>query len=136
MIDLRELDQFRVPLPDVFKMVPDYDRSRNGAFVIYRQQVVGVRYSVRSPIVPTTTAAALRIIAANGGGWDHVSVSLVDRCPTWDEMEHVKRLFFKPDETAMQLHVPPSDHINRHPYVLHLWRPHRCAIPMPPKNYV
>lgn len=65
----------------------------------------------------------LRIIASNGAGWDHVSVSLPDRCPTWDDMEYVRKLFFKPDETVMQLHVPESDHINNHPYCLHLWRP-------------
>ena len=64
----------------------------------------------------------LRIIASNQGGWDHVSVSREDRIPLWTEMEQVKRLFFKDDETAMQLHVPPSEHINVHPNCLHLWR--------------
>lgn len=54
----------------------------------------------------------LRVIASSGDGWDHVSVSLPDRTPTWEEMEHVKRLFFRDDETAMQLHVPPGEHIN------------------------
>lgn len=65
----------------------------------------------------------LRVFASDGMGWDHVSVSLRTRCPTWDEMEMVKRLFFKPDETAMQLHVPESDHINDFEFCLHLWRP-------------
>jgi hypothetical protein len=51
-------------------------------------------------------------------------------------MEYVKRAFFKDDETAMQLHVPPTQHINNHPYVLHLWRPVKVAIPMPPKEAV
>lgn len=74
----------------------------------------------------------LRVIAAAGMGWDHVSVSRADRTPTWDEMEYAKRVFFKDDETAMQLHVPPSDHVNCHPYCLHLWRPHDVAIPRPP----
>jgi hypothetical protein len=75
----------------------------------------------------------LHIIASWGGGWDHVSVSLHDRCPTWDEMERVKRAFFLDGETAMQLHVPVKDHINVHPYCLHLWRPHEGSIPLPPK---
>lgn len=75
---------------------------------------------------------ALKVIASSGGGWDHVSVSLPDRCPTWEEMEAVKRLFFREDETAMQLHVPATDHISFHPYCLHLWRPHDAAIPRPP----
>jgi hypothetical protein len=79
-----------------------------------------------------TSNATLRVIAASGEGWDHVSVSLPHRTPTWAEMEAVKRLFFNPDETAMQLHVPPAEHINRHEFVLHLWRPHDREIPRPP----
>jgi hypothetical protein len=67
----------------------------------------------------------LRIIASWTGGWDHVSVSLPNRCPTWEEMEKVKRAFFKETEYAMQLHVPPSEHRNYHPYCLHIWRPHK-----------
>lgn len=78
----------------------------------------------------------LRVIASAGDGWDHVSVSLPDRPPSWEEMEHVKRLFFRDDETAMQLHVPPADHINHHPNCLHLWRPHEGAIPRPPAYLV
>jgi hypothetical protein len=75
----------------------------------------------------------LRIIASVGGGWDHLSVSTRKRCPTWLEMEAVKRMFFKPDEVAMQLHVPPTDHISVHPHCLHIWRPHLGEIPLPPK---
>ena len=52
-------------------------------------------------------------------------------------MEHVKRAFFKDDETAMQLHVPPSDHVNHHPHCLHLWRPNDGRdIPRPPAIFV
>jgi hypothetical protein len=76
--------------------------------------------------------AELRVIATAGEGWDHVSVSRANRCPNWPEMEQIKRLFFATVETAMQLHVPPSDHISVHPYCLHLWRPHDVEIPRPP----
>jgi hypothetical protein len=79
----------------------------------------------------------LKILASTGGDWDHVSVSCKDRVPTWDEMQQVHRAFFKDDEVAMQLHLPPSDHINVHPFVLHLWRPRRGQkIPLPPKEFV
>ncbi len=78
----------------------------------------------------------LRVIATpasdpEGEGWDHVSVSLEGRTPNWREMEHVKRMFFKEDEWAMQLHAPPAKHISIHPYVLHLWRPSHQPIPIP-----
>lgn len=78
----------------------------------------------------------IRIIFSWDEGWDHVSVSLPDRCPTWEEMEWVKRAFFRDTETAMQLHVPISDHISFHPYCLHLWRPQRKKIPRPPAALV
>ena len=78
----------------------------------------------------------LFVIASTGFGWDHVSVSTRTRCPTWGEMEYVKRMFFEDHETAMQLHVPPSDHVNCHPYCLHLWRPQEFEIPRPPPEFV
>jgi hypothetical protein len=80
--------------------------------------------------------APLRVVASSGEGWDHVSVSRQNRCPNWPEMEFIKRAFFKDDETAMQLHVPPSDHISIHPFCLHLWRPHGVEIPRPPSIMV
>jgi hypothetical protein len=73
----------------------------------------------------------LRVIASEGLGWDHVSVSLLSRCPTWTEMDHICRLFFRDDETVMQLHVPTRDHISFHEYCLHLWRPQQAEIPRP-----
>jgi hypothetical protein len=80
--------------------------------------------------------ADLVVIASSGEGWDHVSASRSNRCPNWSEMEQVKRVFFRDDETAMQLHVPPSDHVNNHPYTLHLWRPLDREIPRPPSIMV
>ncbi|MFA7585565.1 MAG: hypothetical protein WCY11_05115 [Novosphingobium sp.] len=79
---------------------------------------------------------ALNIIACNGEGWDHVSVSRPLRTPSWAELEHIKRLFFREDEVAIQLHVPSHDHVNIHPNCLHLWRPHDMDIPLPPKEFV
>jgi hypothetical protein len=77
-------------------------------------------------------AHRLAIMFSNGEGWEHVSVSTPDRCPTWDELEKVKRRFWAPEDTVMQLHVPPAEHRNVHPYCLHLWRPTALEIPRPP----
>lgn len=65
----------------------------------------------------------LRVIVSDGGGWDHVSVSLANRTPTWEEMCYVKDLFFRSDEVVMQLHPAKSEYVNFHPHCLHLWRP-------------
>lgn len=78
----------------------------------------------------------IRVIVSTGEGWDHVSVSLAHRCPRYEEMKMVKRLCFKPDEWAFELHAPPSKHISIHPYVLHLWRPQNVPIPLPDEKMV
>lgn len=44
----------------------------------------------------------LRAIASDGGGWEHVSVSRSDRCPTWEEMCQVKALFWDGDDCVVQ----------------------------------
>ena len=65
--------------------------------------------------------------------WEHVSVSLPNRCPNWFEMDFIKDIFWLETETVMQLHVPKADHRCLHPYCLHLWRPTRgVEIPRPP----
>jgi hypothetical protein len=89
-------------------------------------------FSLPSPV----DGHPLNVIAASNVGWDHVSVSRTDRCPTWEEMEFIKHKFFQGHETAMQLHVPASDHVNAHPFCLHLWRPLQGAIPRPPSFLV
>jgi hypothetical protein len=108
--DLRKLDCYRVDHP-----VRGWGGKGEGAFLIPHDGLL------------------LRVLATSDMEWDHVSVSLKeDRCPTWEEMEFIKRLFFRDDETAMQLHVPEVEHINCNPYVLHLWRPQNEVIPRPP----
>lgn len=64
----------------------------------------------------------LQIIASDGQSWDHVSVSLENRCPTWDEMQRIKELFFDDNETVVQFHPRKSRYVNQMPYCLHLWK--------------
>jgi hypothetical protein len=68
--------------------------------------------------------------------WEHVSVSTDMRCPVWEEMCFVKDLFWPEDEAVMQIHPPSHDYVNHHPYCLHLWRPMRVKIPLPPSILV
>ena len=115
MRNLYLLDAWRDTSPEVFALEFTGDETC-GAFLL------------PSPI----DKAPLYVIASSGMGWDHVSVSRANRCPDWPEMDHIKRLFFQDDETAMQLHVPPADHLSFHPNCLHLWRPQNVEIPRPP----
>jgi hypothetical protein len=77
-----------------------------------------------------------RVIASDGEGWEHVSVSLPDRVPTWDEMCAIKALFWGDDACVMQLHPPRADWVNNHSRCLHLWRPVDLPIPRPPSLMV
>jgi hypothetical protein len=89
--------------------------------------------------------ALLRVIASDGKpcegepeaeGWEHVSVSVATRCPTWEEMSHVKELFWADDECVVQFHPPKAEHINYMPYCLHLWRHVERKFTLPPSILV
>lgn len=80
----------------------------------------------------------LKIIAsgAEETGWEHVSISTPRRPPNWQEMCFVKDLFWDAEECVMQLHPPKSQYVNNHPHCLHLWRPLKIEIPLPPSILV
>ena len=65
----------------------------------------------------------LGAILSVGGGWDHIAVSYIARTPTYQEMKLVKRLCFRDDEWAYELHPPPDKYVSIHGNALHLWRP-------------
>lgn len=68
--------------------------------------------------------------------WEHVSVSLKNRIPNWKEMCFVKSLFWDDEDCVMQFHPAKSNYVNLHERVLHLWRPNKKEIPMPPLVFV
>lgn len=74
----------------------------------------------------------LFVMSSNALGWDHVSVSLKHRVPTWEEMCYVKNLFFEDEETVIQYHPPKSKYINQNKNVLHLWRQQEVEYELPP----
>lgn len=75
----------------------------------------------------------LQVISSDGLGWEHVSVSLRNRNPNWDEMCFIKAMFWDEEDCVVQYHPPKSEYVNVHPHCLHLWRPTDDRIPRPPK---
>lgn len=71
------------------------------------------------------------VVASDGMGWEHVSVSRLDRCPTWDEMCQIKDMFWDADDCVVQYHPPKREYVNIHPFCLHLWRPLDVELPQP-----
>jgi hypothetical protein len=92
-----------------------------------------------------TPKGRLRVVASDGiggehadqmppeaVGWEHVSVSLATRCPTWPEMCLVKDLFWTETQVVVQFHPAKAQYVDIHPYTLHLWRHLTEPFPMPP----
>lgn len=74
----------------------------------------------------------LHVIVSDELGWDHVSISLENRCPTWDEMSYIKTLFFKDNETVVQYHPEKTKYINLANTCLHLWKSTEFEYCLPP----
>lgn len=68
--------------------------------------------------------------------WEHVSVSLPSRCPTWSEMCFVKELFWGENETVLQFHPARKQYVNIHEFVLHLWKKDGTDHELPPRMAV
>ena len=75
----------------------------------------------------------IRIIASDGLGWKHVSVSIIgsSMTPSWSMMCQVKDLFWEPADWVMQFHPAQSEYVNNHPGCLHLWQPVGKDFPKP-----
>ena len=96
------------------RMGSDESYGNNGAFAIGR----------------------LHIIASDDYGWQHVSVSLSDRAPRWNEMCRVKDIFWDEEDCVIQYHPSKSEYVNCHPNCLHLWLPVDVSFPIPPSIFV
>lgn len=74
----------------------------------------------------------LNFIMSWGAGFEHCSVSMPTRCPSWEQMCAIKDAFWNDDEVCMQLHPAKKNYVNNHPYCLHIWKPINEKIPLPP----
>ncbi len=110
-------EKFRLKNPKNPMMRSDESNGNNGVFQFKRN---GIKFT---------------IIASDGMGWEHVSISTAKRCPTWKEMCAIKALFWDPEDCVVQYHPPESEYVNFHPYTLHLWR-YDGGFPMPPSVMV
>lgn len=105
---------YQYPTTELLEFLTDVFNGNNGAFQIKGRK--GRRFNV---------------VASDGSGWEHVSVSCADRCPTWEEMCWIKEMFWDDEDCVIQYHPPKKDYVNMHPFCLHLWRPTDREIPIP-----
>lgn len=81
-------------------------------------------------------------------GWEHVSIHInnciltkngienISEVPNYKDILIIKNIFWKENETVFHYFPSKELHINIHPYTLHLWKPKKTKIPMPPKELV
>ena len=105
--------------------VPNKFRVRTGAMASSEENGNNGMF-----VVTLRNNQKVNVIASDGLGWEHVSVSRKDRTPTWDEMCQVKALFWEESDCVVQYHPAKKDYINIHNHCLHLWRTE--GIPTPP----
>jgi hypothetical protein len=59
--------------------------------------------------------------AHNGVDWWHLSMSRAKQLPSWGELTRAKELWLGPKAHAVQVLSNDDEHINIHPFCLHLW---------------
>lgn len=104
-------------------MASDKTDGNNGAFFV----------PARPGRPPFKVIASDGAIEPDPQAWEHVSVSLPDRCPTWEEMCAIKSLFWGDEDLVLQYHPPRSEWVSNHRFCLHLWRPVGLQLPKPPQ---
>lgn len=69
-------------------------------------------------------------------GWEHLSVSMPGKTPTWDQMCVMKDIFWNKNETCIEYHPKEEDYVNNHEHCLHIWKPTEQELPTPPSILV
>lgn len=82
------------------------------------------------------TGKWLNFIFSYQMGWEHLSVSMPSRTPTWEQMCVMKDIFWNKDETCVEYHPREEDYVNNHKHCLHIWRPTHESLPTPPSILV
>lgn len=112
--------------------VPSKYRFRDKTHILGSDDSIGNNGAFFIPIDSFT----LHAIASDAMGWEHVSVSLPNRCPNWREMCLIKSIFWDEEDVVVQYHPKKSEYVNVHNFCLHLWRPINKTLPCPPKILV
>lgn len=84
--------------------------------------------------IPLKTGHRAYVTAERTAEWEHVAVSLLRSCPSWEEMCEIKDFFWNEEETVIQFHPKKSEYVNICKTCLHLWRPVNVELPLPPKK--
>ena len=82
------------------------------------------------------TGKWLNFIFSYQMGWEHLSVSMPSRTPTWEQMCIMKDIFWNKNEACVEYHPREEGYVNNHKHCLHIWRPTHEPLPTPPSILV
>jgi hypothetical protein len=77
----------------------------------------------RSTVLVTEAPAmpVVRVQRMDGHDWIHASIAHADELPSYDELVQLKQAVWGDVGFAYQVFAAAADHVNHHPYALHLW---------------
>ena len=61
------------------------------------------------------------LIELDNKAWLHVSVSREHKIPSYQDLLFAKNTLIGAEKKAIQVFPPATEHVNIHPYCLHLW---------------
>ena len=96
-----------------------YESIKSPSGEAFREIVTGLRV-----IVTDSTEVDGRL-------WRHISFSRGDRMPSYDDMLEAKRAFAGAHRSAVMILPKDKDHVNCHPYCLHLFALLEGSWPLP-----
>ena len=109
------------------RIVPEKYRVKSGIWKTNEGDSFGLFF-----VSYKTNKTPLKVIAApSDSEWQHVSISLPNRCPTHEEMSFIKDLFWTKDDTVVHFFPKKDEYVNNHRFCLHLWR-HSNGHQLPP----
>lgn len=87
-------------------------------FSMVIEKIDGFMYKSKSRGLTVIQSESTEI---DGHKWLHTSYSRKSRIPTYEDTVFIKNNFIGKDKKAVMIFPEESEHINIHPFCLHLW---------------
>lgn len=92
--------------------------KRITGFEIVMEKIDGIMYKSKSRGLTVIQSTNTEL---DGKMWLHTSYSRKNRTPTYEDTVLIKENFIGKDQKAIMVFPKESEHVNIHPYCLHLW---------------
>ena len=87
-------------------------------FSVITEKLDGFMYKSKSKGLTVIQSEAIEL---DNKKWLHTSYSRRNRTPTYEDTKFIKDNFIGKDKKSIMVFPSESEHVNYHPYCLHLW---------------